>query len=126
MLPLNLFLVHTISLPKVCEALYYDSTPICMVLGELGRCPIILKMKIRMLGYWNKLLKPFSSEFNCKLYKFLYRLHHEGHFSSPWLLYIEKMLDDTGFCNIWIRQEISESTCLKFNRFACCTEIHCM
>ena len=65
------------------------STPTCMVLGELGRGPMILAMKIRMLRYWNKWLDPFSSKLNCKLYKFLYHLHHEGHFSSPWLLYRE-------------------------------------
>ena len=82
-----------------------------MVLGELGRGPMIFEMKTRMLRYWNKLLDPFRSKLNCKLYKFLYHLHHEGHFSSPWLLYMEKLLNDTGFCNIWIRQKMSESTC---------------
>ena len=86
-----------------------------MVLGELGRGPIILEMKIRMLRYWNKLLDPLSSKLNCKFYKFLYHLHHQGHFPSPWLLYIEKLLNDTGFCNIWIRQEMSESTWLNVN-----------
>ena len=67
-----------------------------MVLGELGRGPMILEMKIRRLRYWNKLLDPFSSNLNCKLYKVLYYLYHEGHFSSPWLLNIVKLLKDTG------------------------------
>ena len=43
------------------------STPTSMVLGELGRGPMILEMKIRMLRYWNKMLDPFSSKLNCKL-----------------------------------------------------------
>ena len=91
------------------------STPTCMVLGELGRGLMVLEMKIRMLRYWDKLLDPFISKLNCKLYNFLYHLHHERHFSSPWLLHIEKLLNDTGFCNIWIRQEMSESTWLNVN-----------
>ena len=86
-----------------------------MVLGELGRGPMILEMKIPMLKYWNKSLDPFRSKWNCKLYKFLYHFHHVGHFSSPWLLYIEKLLNDTGFCNTWIRQEMSESTWINVN-----------
>ena len=65
-----------------------------MVLGELGRGPMILEIKIRMLRYWNKLLYPFTFKLNCKLYKFLYHIHHEGHCSSSWLLYIEKLFND--------------------------------
>ena len=61
------------------------------------------------------MLDYFSSKLNCEFYKFLYHLHHEGHFSSSWLLYTEKLLDDTGFCNIWIRQEMSENTWLNVN-----------
>ena len=47
------------------------STPTCMVLGEVGRGPLNLEMKIRMLRYWNKLLDPLSSKLNCKFQVFV-------------------------------------------------------
>ena len=45
-----------------------------MVLGKLGRGPMILEMKIQMLRYWNKLLDSFSFKLNCKFYKCLYHV----------------------------------------------------
>ena len=83
------------------EKLYIRYCKYVLHLPGTGRVPMILKMKIRVLRYWNKLRDPFISKLNCKLYKFLYQLHHEGLFSSPWLLYnIGKLLKDIEFRNI--------------------------
>ena len=30
-------------------------------------------------------------------------------------MYVDKLLGDTGFCNIWIRQEMSENTWFNVN-----------
>jgi hypothetical protein len=32
------------------------STPNCMVYGELGRYPLEIDMKVRMISYWYKLI----------------------------------------------------------------------
>ena len=79
----NIYMIEKLCI-RYCKyvLLLKTSTPTCMVLGELGRGPIILEMKIRMLRYWNKLLDPFSSILKSRLYKLLYHLYHEGHFSS--------------------------------------------
>ena len=63
----NIDVIEKLYMYTYCKYVLHlkTSTPTCMVLGKLGRGPMILEMKIRMLRYWNKLLDPFSSKLNC-------------------------------------------------------------
>ena len=70
-----------------------SSTPNVMVYGELGRYPIDIQLKLKALGYWLKLVNRDEDKLSCKMYECLLWLHYNHIFSSPWLLYIENILN---------------------------------
>jgi hypothetical protein len=48
------------------------STPNVMVYGELGRHPLSLNIKVRMVSFWHKLVSDKSDKFSTTLYKLMY------------------------------------------------------
>ena len=77
-----------------------SSTPNFMVYGELGRFPLELQTKIKMICFWNKLVSSKNKLFG-KLYQLLLTLHSSGSNKFKWINYVRSILDDTGFSNIW-------------------------
>ena len=59
---------------KFCKLLLYvkTSTPNFMVYGELGRYPIDIDIKVRMISYWSKLILGNQSKISPLSYKQLY------------------------------------------------------
>jgi hypothetical protein len=53
----NLKFIEQIHL-KYCKRVLQvrNTTPICMVLGELGKFPIEVKVKLRMIFFWSRLI----------------------------------------------------------------------
>ena len=49
-----------------------NSTPNFMVYGELGRYPISVTVKSRMINFWCRLQEGKESKLSCLLYKLLY------------------------------------------------------
>jgi hypothetical protein len=88
------------------------STPTVMVLGDLGKCPLELNVKQRMLMYWFKLV---TSDNQYKLSSILYQLafkkDENNIFCTSWVKSIKNILRDIGLPEMWINQ--STLTCSK-------------
>jgi hypothetical protein len=75
----------------------------CMVYAEMGRFPLELQTKIKIICLWNKLV---SSEYklSANIYQILLTLHSSGSNKFKWIDYVKSIIDDTCFSNIWISQ----------------------
>ena len=77
------------------------STPNVILYGELGRYPIDLIVKSRMIGFWQRIVNSKSDKISNKLYSILLSMHKRGLFHSKWLMTVKNTLYDNGFEHIW-------------------------
>ena len=68
------------------------STPNIMLYGELGRYPITIATKARMIGFWQRIINGKTDKISYKLYKSLLGMHLQDLFHSKWLLNIKTIL----------------------------------
>ena len=75
-----------------------------MVYAEMGRFPLQLQTKIKIICLFNKLV---SSEYklSANIYQILLTLHSSGINKFKWIDYVKSILDDKGFSNIWNSQQ---------------------
>ena len=66
------------------------STCNVMVYGELGRYPLLIAAKMRILSFWARLITSQETKISCMLYKLLYKMHVSNFYHNEWLMYIEK------------------------------------
>ncbi|MCG7875884.1 MAG: reverse transcriptase family protein [Candidatus Thiodiazotropha endolucinida] len=90
--------IHTQFLKSVIRA--RKSTPLYMVYGELGRYPIEITVKSRMVNYWSKLISGKPQ----KLASLLYQRLRTNHIQSKWHTSIRKIFEECGRPDIWINQ----------------------
>ena len=91
---------------RFCKLILHlkQTTPSCIVYAELGRHPIQIDAKIRMLNFWCRLLNDKESKISCLLYKLLFiNLNHYG-FETKWLSFIKQIFDNCGMSNVWNSQ----------------------
>ena len=81
-----------------------------MVYAELGRFPIEINVKSRMLNYWLSLKNTSSFKFSNLIYIFMKNDNHE----DKWINYIEKILQDVGRCDLWTRVTIENPYATKY------------
>ena len=62
-----------------------SSTPNCMVYGELGSYPVSLTRKIRLIGFWLKLISTPDDRISKQMYNLIYRMHQNNTHQSAWL-----------------------------------------
>ena len=86
------------------------NTPNNMVYGEVGCYPLSLSVKTRMVTFWHKLVTTKKTKISSILYLFVYRLHCSNDNISKWLLFVKKILDDTGLSFVWQNQGQNMST----------------
>ena len=80
------------------------STPNAMVYGELGRHPLSVTIKSRMLCFWFKLIQEDRKNKYCSvMYQLMYNLHPSLG-CSLWLKYIKSILDSVGLSDVWFTQ----------------------
>lgn len=86
-----------------------------MLHAELGRYPLDITIKSRMIGYW---LSVVNSE-DTRIAKTLYKLHfHEaanGH-NLKWIIYIKNILVSTGRIDLFYKMEINHPKAVKAKR----------
>ena len=75
------------------------TTPNIILYSELGRYPIDIFVKARMIGFWQRIINGKQDKIAFKLYKILLSIHERNLFHSKWLLTVEKCL------NVWQSQE---------------------
>ena len=61
-----------------------------MIYGELGRIPLNILIKTRMVGFWQRIMCGKRENISYTLYYILYQLSKRGFYHSKWLLEIKK------------------------------------
>ena len=71
------------------------STPTYMLYAELGRVPIDLHIKKRIISYWISLINGSSSKFARKMYDIMLA-EHESRKTHKWISYLKSILISVG------------------------------
>ena len=95
--------VHT----KFCEFIFGVSkfSHNMPVYGELGRYPLSVTIKQRMVSYWTKLLKSSKEKLNKVMYLILYHLYCKDIHYSPWIKCISNIFQTNGTNYVWLMQD---------------------
>ena len=88
--------VHKQFLRKLLKA--RKSTPLYMLYGEVGRYPISITIKCRMIAFWTKLLSNHN-KISSKIYFYMLRQQINN---SKWLNKIKEILDSVGQSDFWL------------------------
>ena len=83
------------------------TTPTCMVLGEVGRYPIEIEAKCRMLGFWYGFCNTSHSEspkISNLMLQLCSKLYYACDYKPPWLMEVHSLLDSVGLSYIWSNQ----------------------
>ena len=91
--------VHNDFIRKITRS--KKSTPLYMLLGELGRYPVEIAIKARMIGFWDGLIHGKFSKLSFWLYQCL--MHSKTR--SKWLLHIQHIFETLGRPAIWQYQQ---------------------
>ena len=89
-----------------------NSTPNYMVYGELGRYPLDLIIKRKMVMFWNNLLKE-KNKLSSIMYQVMLKLHSTSPSKFKWISYIKSIFDSCGLSFIWDDQIPIEKQTLK-------------
>lgn len=91
--------VHTEFLRKITKS--KRSTPLSFLYGDLGRVPLEIVIKSRIIQFWCKLLAGKTEKIARKCYE--YMLHSNSSFK--WIDTVKSILDSTGYTYIWLNQK---------------------
>ena len=83
-----------------------NSTPNYMVYGELGRYPISISIKKRMISYWCNLLISNQSKINKALYAALLDRPE----TCKWLTFLKTIFDSIAKSDVWLNQGYQSKT----------------
>ena len=89
------------------------STPNYMIYGELCRYPVEIDIKIRIISFWAKIICGKQSKISCIMYSLSHHLYSPQNFDIKWIKFLEKILNETGFSNIWQTQTFKSIEWLK-------------
>jgi hypothetical protein len=79
------------------------TTPSYMIYGELGCYPLSIKIKLRMISFWNRLISN-ENKLSSKLYKLMYKLHMNGTTNFKWISFVQSVFNDTGLSYVFESQ----------------------
>ena len=66
------------------------------VYGELGRYPLSIQIKQRMVRYWTRILNSSEYKLNTVMYTILFNLHCKNAHLSPWIRYVSSIFQNSG------------------------------
>ena len=81
------------------------STNIGAMYGELGRMPLRVVRKLRMLKYWIRILENSNENpLVYKIYEMMYNDVIQGRYRviNNWAFQIKNILDELGFPDVWL------------------------
>ena len=76
-------------------------TPSPMVYGESGKKPLTIKIQIRMINFWVRIVFGDDNKIVFKIYKLIRHLHDSGIYTSPWIGKINDVFNSCGMTNVW-------------------------
>ena len=71
-----------------------------MVYGEMGRFPMDIVIKLRMVMFWNSLIDN-SGKLSSILYKLMLKIHESSQADFKWIKYIKSFFYEIGLSFIW-------------------------
>ena len=83
-----------------------------MIYGELGRYPLDISIKMRMINYWGKLVGGKPEKLPVTLYYFAVLKHNTA---VPWINNIKQIFDNCGFSYIWNTHYFTNSSWLNIS-----------
>jgi hypothetical protein len=87
------------------------TTPNYLVYGELGRFPLIIDIKCRMLAFWNKLIS--SNTLSSKIARLLYIMNINGTQGFKWIEFVKSTFDEIGLSFMYSDQQYVSADWLK-------------
>ena len=96
---------------EFCKYLLHvnKSTPDYMIYGELGRYPILINVKVRMVTFWGRIIIDDGNKLSSKLYKLLYDTE------SAWVKCVKSILYECGMQYIWDSQNFPNIVWLRIH-----------
>ena len=93
---------------KFCRILLHvnNSTPRCMINGDLGRYPLQVYIDQRMMNYWARIIQCDDHKLNRQLYQITYTLCKLKSLDSEWMLHVKKILNNCNMYQYWLTQNI--------------------
>ena len=91
--------VHTDFLRRITKC--RKSTPKYMLYAELGRHPIEITIKQRMVSFWTRLITGKISKLSYNMFLFLLKSEQ---INSKWIHCIKSILNNSGKYDTWLRQ----------------------
>ena len=91
--------IHSIFLRKITNS--KKTTPLSFLYGELGRYPILLVIKTRVISFWNRLITSKHEKFSLKMYKYMVS---QTHTTFKWPNKIKEILLSVGRPDLWENQ----------------------
>ena len=101
--------VHTEFLRKITKG--RKSTPLNMLYAGLGRYPLEIVIKSRIIGFWNRLIHAKQSKIAYILYLVLKNNNNSDY---KWISNIGKILNEVRRNDLWVNQHAIISSSLKF------------
>ena len=93
------------------------STPSQMVFGEIGKYPIDVYIKNRIMNFWFRLVSDDSNKLSTIVYKCLYAMYKKGSHESLYIKNIRNILIDIGLPYLWDTQDVSHLSKTKFSKY---------
>lgn len=90
------------------------STPIYMLYGELGRYPVEITIKTRMIGFWISVVNSSNDKISKILYNMLYNESALGH-NFKWITSIKNILISVGRLDLFYHNVINNPKATKLN-----------
>jgi len=89
------------------------STCTNMVYGELGRYPISIVIKVKMLSFWSRIITGDTNKISYLMYKCMYEMDKQGIQEFKWINEIREILDSVGLSYVWQEQNPRNGSWLK-------------
>ena len=100
------------------------STPIYMLYAELGRKPIAISIKNRMIGYWLNIINSKNSKLSYLLYNILLHEYNAGIFQHKWIHCIREILISVGRIDLFNKVNVENTKSLKAQISRALVDLH--
>ena len=84
-----------------------QTTPNCMIYGELGILPTSIHIKSRILNYWCSVIMSKHSKISNILYRTMFKLYTVDGVNISWINFVHTTLDSLGLSNMWLDQNVN-------------------